>query len=62
MSKARLIGMNNAYIPNSKADMRFCKKAYQRNREAAPKYLEQSPTALNRRERRRMEKEKAGAR
>lgn len=25
MGKARLIGKNNAYIPNSKADRRFCK-------------------------------------
>lgn len=31
MGKARLIGMNNAYIPNSKADRRFCKNMDQRS-------------------------------
>ena len=62
MSKAKLIGMNKPYIPNSKADMRKAgmmqrKNAYQRNREAAPP----AGSALNRQDRRRLAKEKAGA-
>lgn len=35
MSKAVMYGMNKPYIPNSRADMRFRKKAYQRGRERA---------------------------
>lgn len=50
MSKAKLYGMNNAYIPNSKADMRFRKNAYQRGREIA----ERAEPRQNRRERRQM--------
>ena len=60
MSKAKMIGMNKPYIPNSKADMRkggmmLRKNAYQRDREATQE------AHLNRRERRRMAREKAGA-
>lgn len=33
MSKPRMYGMNSAYIPNSKAHMRYRKKVYQRGRE-----------------------------
>lgn len=33
MSKPRMYGMNSAYIPNSKANMRYRKKIYQRGRE-----------------------------
>lgn len=58
MSKARLIGMNNAYIPNSKADARFQKNIHQRGRDLA----ERSEFARrNRRERREMARMK-GAR
>lgn len=52
MAKARLLGMNAAYIPNSKADMRQRKKVYQRNREAAEKA---QSAARERRERREKE-------
>lgn len=63
MSKAKLIGMNKPYIPNSKADMRKAgmmqrKNAYERNREAAPPPAGSAP---NRQERRRLAREKAGA-
>ena len=59
MSKARLYGMNNAYIPNSKADMRFRKNVYQRGREIAERNPRQTWT--NRKERRRAAREKAAA-
>jgi hypothetical protein len=36
MSKPRIYGKQSAYIPNAKADMRRCKKIYQRGREKAP--------------------------
>ena len=36
MGKAKLIGrMGNVIVPNSKADMRFRKKSYLRNKERA---------------------------
>lgn len=38
MSKAKMMGMNRSYIPNSKADMRFHKKIYQRGREYTDKH------------------------
>lgn len=62
MSKAKLIGMNKPYVPNSKADMRKAgmmqrKNAYERNRKGAPP----AGSALNRQERRRLAREKAGA-
>lgn len=33
MSKPKIYGMKSTFIPNSKADMRFRKKIYQRGRE-----------------------------
>ena len=38
MSKAKLYGMKSSYIPNSRADMRFNKKLYQRGREYTDKH------------------------
>ncbi len=35
MSKAKMYGMNTAFTPNAKRDMRFRKKSYQRPREIA---------------------------
>lgn len=35
MGKAKMVGINKSYIPNSKSDMRFRKKIYQHNREMA---------------------------
>lgn len=35
MGKAKMYGMNKQFIPNSKADMRHRKNAYQRPREIA---------------------------
>ena len=35
MSKAKKYGLKTGYIPNSKADMRYHKKLYQRGREKA---------------------------
>lgn len=55
MSKARLLGMKTSYIPNSKADMRFKKKVYQRGREISGKA---QIAAQERRERREKEGEK----
>ena len=57
MSKARLYGINTAYIPNSKADMRCRKNIYQRGWEVA----ERDPRDIgtNRKERRRLAREKA---
>ena len=33
MSKPKMFGMNTAYVPNAKADMRHNKAAYQRQRQ-----------------------------
>ena len=33
MSKPKKYGLKTGYIPNAKADMRYCKKVYQRGRE-----------------------------
>ena len=33
MSKPKKLGMKTSFIPNSKADMRYHKKTYQRGRE-----------------------------
>lgn len=35
MGKAKLLGMKTTFIPNSKADMRYRRKAFQRGRETA---------------------------
>lgn len=37
MAKARIYGSQRAYTPNSRADMRHHRKAYQRGREIAQK-------------------------
>jgi len=37
MGKPRMIGMNSAYIPNAKADMRYRKAACQRGQEITEK-------------------------
>lgn len=52
MSKPGLLGMRTSYIPNSKADMRFRKKVYQRGRETAERA---QCAAQDRRERREEE-------
>lgn len=56
MSKAKLYGVNSAYIPNAKADMRHHKKVYQRGREIAER--EPMETRAQRRERREMDRMK----
>lgn len=38
MGKPRLYGMKSSYIPNTRADMRFNKKLYQRGREYTDKH------------------------
>ena len=35
MGKAKLLGRKTTFIPNSKADMRYRRKAFQRGRETA---------------------------
>jgi hypothetical protein len=35
VSKPKKYGLKTGYIPNAKADMRYCKKVYQRGREKA---------------------------
>lgn len=35
MGKAKLLGMKSTFVPNAKADMRFRRKIYLRNREIA---------------------------
>lgn len=32
MGKARMMGMINRFVPNSKADMRYRRKAFERNK------------------------------
>ena len=57
MGKAKMVGMNKAYIPNAKADMRFRKKIYQHSREIA----ERDPREIHeRKEMKRMEELKNG--
>ena len=51
MSKPRMLGMRSSYIPNSRADMRFNKKLYQRGREYTNKH---ESVVLEIRERRKM--------
>lgn len=60
MSKAKLIGMNNSYIPNVKADMRFHRKIYQRGREYTDKHEFVMQAARERRETKRLEALKNG--
>ena len=36
MSKPKMYGMKTGYVPNAKADMRYRKKLYQRQRDAQP--------------------------
>lgn len=59
MGKPRLIGKNNAYIPNSKADLRYCKNAYHRGREIAER--EPHATRAQRRDMRNLERAKREA-
>ena len=59
MAKPRLLGMKSSYIPNSKADMRFKKKVYQRGREIAERDPGESSVA--RREMQQFERMKADA-
>ena len=58
MSKARLIGMNNAYIPNSKADARYNKAIHRRGRDFAERPIHENNTRRGRRELRDLEKAK----
>lgn len=55
MGKARLIGMNNAYIPNSKADMRYKKNVYQRGRDFAEQHPEKMADRRERAAHRKLE-------
>lgn len=58
MAKPNRLGMNKTFIPNSKADMRFKKKVYQRGREIA----ERDPYELHeRREMKRLRRLKSNA-
>lgn len=59
MAKPRLLGMKSSYIPNSKADMRFKRKVYQRGREIAERDPSESRAA--RREMKQLERMKADA-
>lgn len=52
MGKAKLLGAKSNFVPNSKADMRFHRKIYQRNREIA----ERDPYEVH--ERREMKRKK----
>lgn len=58
MGKAKMVGINRTYIPNSKADMRFRKNIYQRGREIAERDPGESRAA--RREEKRLEALKYG--
>lgn len=58
MARPKMLGMKKTFVPNSKADMRFKKKVYQRGREIA----ERDPYELHeRREMKRLERMKADA-
>lgn len=57
MGKAKMVGMNKSYIPNSKSDMRFRKKIYQRGREIAQRDLDDIRQS---RDLKQMEKQKHG--
>lgn len=59
MAKPRLLGMKSSYIPNSKADMRFKRKVYQRGREITERDPGESRAA--RREMKQHERMKADA-
>lgn len=57
MGKPRMIGWNSRFVPNSKSDMRFKKKVYQRGREIA----ERDPYELHaKREMKQLEEMKRG--
>ena len=55
MSKPKPYGMNRTYIPNSKADMRFRKKVYQRGREIAERDPDETAQRRDKRMDRMME-------
>lgn len=58
MARPKMLGMKKTFVPNSKADMRFKKKVYQRGREIA----ERDPYEIHeRREMKRLERMKADA-
>ena len=50
MGKPKKLGMKTAYIPNSKADMRYKKNIYQRGREFAERSEQISHERRERRE------------
>ncbi len=52
MGKPRLMGLNNAYIPNSKADMHFNRNTYQRSVDKARRFEDLS---ADRREQRQLQ-------
>lgn len=58
MGKVKIVGMNKSYIPNAKADMRFCKKVYQHGREIAER--DPPSTRAQRQDLKRMEEMKRG--
>ena len=59
MSKAKKLGMKSSYIPNTRADMRFNKKMYQRGREYTDKHAVIMQAIRERREMEKMERMKA---
>lgn len=59
MARHRMLGMKKTFVPNSKADMRFKKKVYQRGREIAERDPGESRAA--RQEMKRLERMKADA-
>lgn len=59
MARPKMLGMKKTFVPNSKADMRFKKKVYQRGREIAERDPGESRAA--RREMRQIERMKADA-
>lgn len=60
MSKPRMLGMPNRFIPNSKADMRYCRKAFERNKskiESEERFLRKAEREIETAKRRAMTKQ-----
>lgn len=61
MAKPRKFGTKSSYIPNSRADMRFNKKLYQRGREYTDKHEGIMQEIRERREMKQLERMKTKA-
>ena len=61
MGKPRKLGMKTAYIPNSKADMRYKKTIYQRGREFTERHEQMVHERRERRELAELERMKREA-